>query len=53
MVVFIMPLTDLPLIGALLVVGSAVITAVFLIPYNFFDTFILSIEKSYKDESKL
>ena len=54
LIVFIlMPLTDLPGLCLSVVFVYALITATIVIPYNFLDTFLLTFEQSYKNETQL
>lgn len=53
MVLIVMPLSDLPFLGRVVVLSYGLVTACVLIPYNFLDTFLLSFEQVNKDEDQM
>ena len=52
LVVIIMPLTDLPTTGLVMVSVYGLLTTFLLVPYNFLDTFLLFFERMFKEETQ-
>ena len=52
LILIIMPLTDLPTAGLLVVSVYGLLTTFILVPYNFLDTFLLFFEKTFKHETQ-
>ncbi len=53
LILIIMPLTDLPTGGLILVSCYGLIITFLLIPYNFLDTFLLFFERTFKQETQM